>query len=199
MAELHSIDNFRIHKEVDMAVDVQKASLKTKGQLNLMSLIEDALTKGEGPLKDIFGGFNEQEFQKGVAEPQLKKFKEETLPALLEGLNLKGYSPAGSAFRRGTLKAGTDLQSKLAELMYNAQQQQKQNRIAGVQNQIGQQAFQNIATPQEESIWKTILPSLLQGGATIAGGAIGGPSGAVVGNTLASGALKGAKGSVVVG
>lgn len=160
---------------------ITQATLKTKDQSALMKLITDALTSGSGPLADIFGKFDEGEFNKGVTDPALKNFQERILPQLQQQFTGAGQS-GGSGQRDAQLRAGTDLQSQLAQLMYGAQNQQKQNRIAGAQNAIGQNTFENIVQqPKAPSdIWSGVIKGLGTAGA----GFLGGPGGAAAFNAL---------------
>lgn len=167
-------------------VKVKQATLKTPEQQTLMQLISDALTKGEGPLKDLFGSFNQQEFEQGITQPALKNFQENILPQIQEKF-IAGNQVLGSGMRRGQLKAAEDLQSQLAQLMYQAQQQQKQNRLQGIQSHIGENTFENIVQQpkQKSSIWESILPA--------AGSAVGsflGPLGTAAGAAIGSAASK---------
>src|SRR5271168_2525750 len=73
---------------------------QTKEQKELARLINAGLVKGEGPFKDLFGKFNEKEFQEGVANPAFKQFKEQTLPTIQEKF-ISGNQALGSAMRRG--------------------------------------------------------------------------------------------------
>ncbi len=163
------------------APKVTQATLKTPEQTQLMKLITDALTSGSGPLADIFGQFNEGEFQKGVVQPGLKNFTENILPQLQEQY-VSRNQVGGSGQARAQLKAGTDLQSQFDALRYGAQNQQKQNRISGAQNAISQNTFDNIVEEKQpkSSIWESILPGLV----TTAAGFAGGPGGAALVNGL---------------
>jgi hypothetical protein len=127
---------------------VKQRTLLTKEQEGLMSAIDQGLKKGEGPLADLFGAFNQEEFQKGVVDPTLQNYKENVLPMILEKFTA-GNQSGGSGMLRGLLQ-GTDglpgasqLQSELAKLMYQAQQEQKKNRLQGIAQQQGTQAFEN--------------------------------------------------------
>jgi hypothetical protein len=122
---------------------IKKAGTLTPEQEQLMKLITEGLTKGTGSFGDIFGKFNPEEFQKGVAEPAMKNFQENILPQIQEKF-IAGNQVLGSGFRNAQLKAGKDLQSDLANLMYQAQGQQKQNKLAGIQTQMGTRGFENL-------------------------------------------------------
>src|SRR5690348_15765237 len=50
-------------------ISKKKPTLLSTGQQELMDLIDEGLKKGEGPLADLFGQFNEEEFNKGIVEP----------------------------------------------------------------------------------------------------------------------------------
>ena len=143
---------------------VKTQDLRTEEQKMLQDLINEGLSKGTGPFADIFGQFNKEEFDKGVTEPALKNFQENVLPQLQEQF-IAGNATAGSGMQRAQGKAATDLQSKLAELMYGAQQQQKQNKMGGLQliNQAqGKQSYVKEGN-------KGALNALLEGFAGAAG------------------------------
>lgn len=121
---------------------VKKRSVLSDEQEQLQQLIMQGLESGEGPFADIFGGFNQAEFEKGVTQPALQNFKENILPMINEkfiGANQVG----GSGMQKAQMKGATDLQSALARLMYDAQQQQKQQRAQGVSGLYNRQAIEN--------------------------------------------------------
>lgn len=122
---------------------IKKAGTLSADQEQLMALINDGLTKGEGPFADIFGQFDKGAFEEGVSKPALKQFQEDVLPQLQEKF-IGGNQVGGSGMRRAQFKAAGDLQSKLAELMYQAQQGQKQNKMAGLNTLLGTKAHENI-------------------------------------------------------
>src|ERR1700733_8557559 len=128
---------------------VKKLATKTKEQQQLLKLIQEGLATGEGPFADIFGEFNEEEFNKGVRDPALKNFKENILPVVQEKF-IANNQTGGSAARRGQQRAGLEHQSALDQLMYQAQQQQKQNRIGGVNTALGTNTFENLYIPGSE-------------------------------------------------
>jgi hypothetical protein len=122
---------------------IKKAGTQTPLQEELMALISEGLTKGTGAFKELFGSFDQKGFEEGVSKPALKMFEEDILPKLTHQFINSG-SVQGSSFNKARLKAGTDLQSKLAQLMYQAQEQQKQNQLAGVNTALGTKSFENI-------------------------------------------------------
>jgi hypothetical protein len=150
---------------------LKSASLLTPDQEELLSLIKEGITTGEGPLKDIFGSFNAEEFEKGVSQPALKNFQEKILPGILEKFAGQGF---GSANINAATKAGSDLQSSLAQLLYQAQQQQKQNKIAGVNTAVGRQSVENIYKPGTEGLLQGVAKGFAQGAGNAAGAAIAG-------------------------
>ena len=166
---------------------VKKASVLDKDQEELLALIKQGLTSGEGPFSDIFGKFNEQEFEQGVTQPALKNFQENILPQLQEKF-IAGNQVLGSGMRNAQLKAGTDLQSKLAELMYGAQQQQKQNRAGGIQQALGTKAFENIYQQGKEGVVPGVLKGAATGFGTAVGNAIPGVAQAGAANTVVNSA-----------
>ena len=115
----------------------------TPQQQELMSLISEGLTSGEGPFGDLFGSFDEKKSDKGVAAPALKNFQEQILPQIQEKF-IAGNQVLGSGMRNAQLRAGTDLQDKLAQLMYQAQQQHSQNRMGGLNQALGVKPFETV-------------------------------------------------------
>ncbi len=160
---------------------VDQATLLSPTQEELIDLIKQGLISGEGPFKDIFGGFNRQEFEQGVSNPLMKQFQEETLPMLQEKF-ISGNQVLGSGMRRGQLKAGKDFQSDLAKLMYQAQQDAKANKAGGINAILNKQPFENIVKQPAEnsSIWSKLLPAAGTALGTVGGAALG-PGGAAAG------------------
>lgn len=147
----------------------QSLSKLTPEQNQLLQLITQGLSSGEGPLKDLFGSFDEKAFEKGVSDPALKMFKEKILPELNEKF-IAGNQVLGSGMRNANLKAGVDLQSKLAELMYGAQQDQQKNRMTGISQALGTGGIENMYMQGKTGI----VPGLLQGAGSKIGQIIAG-------------------------
>lgn len=149
---------------------VKKASTLTPEQEQLMQLINEGLTSGEGPFGELFGDFDQQKFQEGVANPAMKNFQEEILPQLQEKF-IAGNQVLGSGMRRGQLKAGVDLQDKLAQLMYGAQKDQQQNKLAGVNAMLGTKGVENIYKPGTKGTVQGVAEGFAQGAGQAAGAA----------------------------
>ena len=137
---------------------VKKQTLLSPEQDQLMKLISEGLTKGTGSFGDLFGNFNQESFDKGVTEPALKNFKENILPMLQERF-VAGNQVGGSGMMNAQNKAAVDLQSQLAQLMYQAQNQQKQNQFGGIQQGLGTRGFENVYKQGNQGL----LQGLLQG------------------------------------
>lgn len=161
-------------KEILGGTKGKNKKLKTisDAQQQLKDLINQGLISGEGPLRDIFGGFNEQEFQQGLVDPALKNFKENILPQIQEKF-IAGNQVLGSGMRRGQARAANQLQSDINQLRYNAQQQQKQNRIAGI-NQALTQETENVYKPATKGLWQGAVEGLASGAGSAAGAAVAG-------------------------
>jgi hypothetical protein len=152
---------------------VKKATTMTRDQEKLLALITQGLKSGKGPFADLFGEFDQGAFEEGVSKPLLQQFQEETLPQLQEKF-IAGNQVLGSGMRRGQLKAATDLQTKLAQLMYEAKNQHKQNRMAGLNTALGTQAFENIYDPGKTGAVQGFIQGAGQGLGQAAGAAIAG-------------------------
>lgn len=147
---------------------VKQASLQTQEQQEFSKLLNEALTNGTGPLSELFGKFNEEDFNKGVRDPALKNFQETILPQIMEKY-IGSNQVLGTGAQRGALKAGTDLQSQLAQLMYQAQQGQKENQLKGAGLLQGTKAFENLYRPKQTGA----VEGFLQGAASAGGKALG--------------------------
>lgn len=147
--------------------------LQTPEQQQLLQLITDSLQGGDNALSDIFGGFDKQGFEEGVSKPALKQFQDEILPMIQEKF-IAGNQVLGSGLQRAQLKAGEDLQSRLAQLMYGAQQAHQQNRLQGVNTALGTRAFENIYKPGTQGALQGFASGVGQGVGNIAGAAIAG-------------------------
>ena len=157
---------------------VKKESILNKDQMELMRLITEGLTKGSGPLSEIFGGFNQESFQKNVATPTWESFKNTILPGITEKY-IASNRFGGTDVINAEARAAQALQGELAKMMYEGQQQQKQNQLSGINTLLGTKSYENVYQPKEKksSIWDKILPAA----GTAIGGLFGGPAGAVAG------------------
>lgn len=151
----------------------KKLTTKTPEQEALLKLITDSLQGGDTALSDLFGSFDKGAFEEGVSKPALKQFTDEILPQLQEKF-IAGNQVLGSGLQRAQTKAGSDLQSKLAQLMYQAQQQQQQNKMSGINTALGTQAFENIYKPGTEGAVQGFVKGAGQGLGQAAGAAIAG-------------------------
>jgi hypothetical protein len=157
---------------------VKQINTLTPEQRALMELINEGLTSGEGPFGDLFKSeFDQQGFQENISKPALKMFQEDILPQIQEKF-IAGNQVLGSGMRRAQLKAAGDLQDRLAQLMYQAQQNhqnvQQSNRLAGVNSVLGTRGFENVykqgTTGAIPGFLQGIAPGIGQGfGSTIAG------------------------------
>jgi len=149
----------------------EQLSTLTPEQQQLMSLINEGLTTGEGPFGELFGNFDPKAFEEGVSKPALKQFQEDILPAVQEKF-IEGNQSRGSGIQRGSLKAGVDLQDKLAQLMYTAQQDQSKNRLQGLQTMLSTKGFENLYKPGDQGLVKGFLQGASQGLGKMASAAV---------------------------
>jgi len=140
---------------------VKKASLKTKEQEKLNKEVMYAITKKKGPLKGIFGDFDPEQFQKTTGNPALKNFKENILPSLEEKFVSQG-NVQSSAFNKQRIRAGTDLQEKLATLMEQSKEQHKQNQIQGINTSLGFQPLENIYKGPSKGVVEGVIQGVAE-------------------------------------
>lgn len=152
---------------------IKKAGTLTPEQEQLMELINEGLTKGTGAFGGLFGDFDKGAFDEGVTKPAMQNFQENILPQIQEKF-IAGNQVLGSGMRRGQLKAAGDLQTQLASLMYQAQQDQQKNKLAGLQTQLGTKGFENIYKQGTTGAVQGFVQGAGQGLGQAAGAAIAG-------------------------
>lgn len=141
---------------------LKQVSTLSPEQQQLMKLITEGLSKGEGAFKDLFGGFDKGAFDAGVTQPALQNFKENILPMVQEKF-IAGNQVGGTGMQRGMLREGGNLQARLAEMMYQAQQAQKQNQFGGLQTALGTRPFENVYKSGTTGIAQKFLGGLSPG------------------------------------
>ena len=147
-----------------------KVSSLDPTQRKLYEQYAQALGGGGGPLADVFGFDPEKVrdlYTQQYAEPAYQQFQEEVVPGItgqFRGQNLQQSSYLGGALG----KAGTDVQknldSQLANMLYQAEQQSLQRKQGGLNQLLGMQTFAYQQSP---------LMQLIQGLAGGAGQALG--------------------------
>jgi hypothetical protein len=158
----------------------QRSNLGPQQQQGFQNLINAGNQAGAG------GGFGQSadyyrsllnnnggDFQ-ALAAPDVRQFRQETLPGLAE--QFAGYGAGGlnsSGYRNSVLQANTDLGERLASLRANLRGQGAQG-LQGIAQQGLGNYFQNTYTPQTPGFLQAIAPGLGQG---LAAGATGGLSG----------------------
>lgn len=151
----------------------KQVSTQTPEQKEMIKLINQGLKSGKGPFSDLFGNFNAEDFEEGVVQPELKNFQENILPQLQEKF-IAGNQALGSGMQRAETKAGADLQSKLAQLKYQAKQQQNQNKMAGLNTSLGIPGVQNITYGGTTGALAGLAQGAASGLASMAGAGIAG-------------------------
>lgn len=146
----------------------------TPQQMQGLQQLFQALTGGGGPFQDLFGEFNPEQtsdvFQRGVAEPAMRNFRQRVIPQIMESFGDQGES---SGLYNSLASAGRDLQSQLGsqgELFMNQSRLQNlQNRLTGVQSALGAQPYQTYT----QQGYAGVLPNLLNSFGQSAGQSLG--------------------------
>jgi len=162
--------------------ETKQYDLVDQGQKDLMNAVNEGLLSGEGPLADLYGKFNQNEFQEGVANPAMKNFQDNILPMIQEKF-IAGNQVLGSGMRRGQQKGAVDLQAHLAGLMYQAQQQQKQNQMQGMSTNVNKQTVENITHQGEGGLVQGAMEGMNQVAGQVAGAATKGAMAYATGGT----------------
>jgi hypothetical protein len=130
-------------------------------QQEIFSQLQQGLT-GQGPLSYLSPQGATQNFQELVADPQLQYFQNRTVPAIQQGFigNNLGRS---SLNQDALIRAGSQVQSNLDQMLFNAQQN-AMGRGAGVAQNLLNPSFQATPAPQQDPFQQ------LLGGLAPAGG-----------------------------
>lgn len=151
----------------DTPEKVNKIGNLNPDQETLLKMLSQGLQSGQGSFGE-FGKFDPAAFKEGVSDPALKQFQDEILP-LIQNKYISNNQIGGSGQQRAVSKAGTELQTKLAQLLYQARQDQLKNRLAGVQTALGISPFQNQIKGSSEGLFT----GLAKGAAPAIGKGIG--------------------------
>lgn len=140
----------------------------TPEQTQMFQQLFQSLTGGGGQFGDIFGQFNPGQtadvFQKGVADPAMRNFNQKTIPSIMQAFGDQG---ASSGLSNNLATAGRDLNenlsSQLAQFMYQAQLQNQQNRMGGLNSFLGSQTFQPYTQQGNSGFLNQFLGNFAQG------------------------------------
>ena len=134
-------------------------------QKELYEQRSQALQGGGGPLADVYGQFNptamRNYYEQSYAKPAYKEFQENVVPTItgaFRGKNLQNSSYLGGALA----KAGTDVQgnlnSQMANLLYQGEQSQQTRRANALDQILGLQT--QVHERQQPSIFDNLLAGL---------------------------------------
>ena len=151
------------------------------------SLYQQALQAGNGAFGQVGNYYrdllsNDSNDFNAFAAPEMRRFREQTIPELSEqfaGMGAGGLSSSG--FRNAAVGAGTDLSERLGAI----RAQLRQHGAQGLQN-LASQGLQQF----NENIYRPATPGFLEQAAPIVGSAIGAFGGPVLG---AAGSVVGEK------
>jgi hypothetical protein len=149
----------------------------TPEQKQLFSQLFQALGMDEGPLSDIFGEFDPQAtqdfFQKSVADPSMRNFQQQVIPGIQQSFADQGPS---SGLYNSLATAGRDLSenlsSTLAQYMYQAQNQNQQNRIQGVNSGLQNSPYETFVKRGSEGLVPGVIKNFANGAGNAAGKAM---------------------------
>ena len=161
----------------------QRSRLRPNQEGLQQQLSRSAMNRGAGgafgDAADYYRGLlsNDSEDFNAFANPELRRFREQTIPGLSE--QFAGFGSGGldsSGFRNAAVNAGTDLSERLGAIRAQLRQQAAQG-LAG----IGQQALGQF----DENIYRERTPGFLETAAPAIGaglGMFGGPALGALGN-----------------
>lgn len=151
----------------------------TPDQMQVFQQLFQGLTGGGGSFGDILGQFNPDQasdvFQRGVANPAMRNFQQRTIPSIMQAFADQG---ASSGLSNSLATAGRDLNenlsSQLANFIYQAQLQNMQNRMGGLNSFLGTQTFQPYVQQGNSGFLNQFLGNFAQGAGRGASGLLGG-------------------------
>lgn len=128
---------------------------------------------GQGPMADLFG-FNPDQtrdlFNRNIAQPAYEQFQEEVIPGItgqFRGGNLQNSSYLGGALAKAGTNVQRNLDTQLANAMYQGQQDSLQRRLNSINNILNMQTFA-YQQPQQSS-GDQVFNSLMDVGGKAAG------------------------------
>lgn len=127
-----------------------------------------------GSFGGMFGEFNPEAtadvFQRGVANPAMRNFRQRIIPEIMQSFADQG---ASSGLNNSLATAGRDLEenlsSQLANFIYQSQMQQNQNRLQGLGLGFGTQQFQPYVQQGSEGLVPGVMKGFAQGAGSAAG------------------------------
>lgn len=148
----------------------------TPEQMQAMNQLWQGLSGGGGAFNDLFGSFNPEEtagvFQRGVADPAMRNFRQNMMPQIMEGFADQG---ASSGLSNSLAGAASNLQSDLAAqmemFMNQARMQQMQQRMSGLNQFMNANPYQTYIQGGDEGLLPGMLKQFAQGaGRSVMGG-----------------------------
>lgn len=138
---------------------VKKMNNLNTGQENILDQILAGLMGQGGPFAGMFGEFDPTAttnmFEQGVAAPAMRNFQQRVIPSIMQSFADQG---ASSGLSNSLATAGRDMEenlnSQLAQYLWQAQMQHQQNRMQGLGLGLGTKAF----TPYVQEGYSGIVP-----------------------------------------
>lgn len=127
-----------------------------------------ALQGGGGPLADVFAQFDPEQirqlYEKSYAQPAYQKFQEEIVPTItgqFRGQNLQNSSYLGGALAKAGTNVQRGLDSNLANLLYQSQQDSVSRRGNAANSLLGMNTFDY--QKRQPGVFDDLLSSLASG------------------------------------
>jgi len=143
-----------------------------------------AAQKGQGPLADLFGQTDQNQFrgffERSYANPALERFREEIIPEItgqFRGQGLENSSYLGGALAKEGGKVQRNLDDQFANLQFQQSNQNMQNKRSAIEKILGMQTFAQ-GQPQKSSVGQFLDQ-------------IGKPAGQLLANKLSDGNFQG--------
>ena len=137
-------------------------------------------------LSQFFDPARQQEFfQAQVADPAIRQFQQQVVPALQEEFVGQGAA-SSSGLNRALASAGGELEAQLASQLSSFQQAGQANQLQLLAQALGLQGFQPVVNPGKPGLGAPIGSALGAAGGFLVGGPAGAQLGAGIGGSVGS-------------
>lgn len=112
----------------------------------------------------LLGGYDEDLFQKGVVEPSMRNYEQQTLPAIQQRF-IDANAGSSSALNQALVQSAGDLENTLAGQRLQLQQNASQNQLEALRQMLGlstTNTFDPIVQGPQGGLVKDILQAVAQ-------------------------------------
>lgn len=142
---------------------VKKFDVLNQGQTDMLNQLLQGLMGQGGQFGEMFGEFDPTQttnmWEQGVAAPAMRNFQQRVIPSIMQSFADQG---ASSGLSNSLATAGRDMEenlnSQLAQYLWQAQMQHQQNRMQGLGLGLGTKQFM----PYTQAGYAGLVPGFFQ-------------------------------------